>query len=269
MKRAASRRSSARVVARLPDVAAARARLHGAPFERYSVGLGGAVLVVLLLFALVQRLIRAPAAPVDNTPTVVHDVRVDDTPKPNAQPKLPAMPTPSAAVAPPTPPSVAAPSLASPQLAAVSAPALDVAPVGLPVNVGSGNDLLGSGAFGGFATAGGGGSGSGGGGGGAGAGGGGGFKGETLIPLSTARPEIPKWAYERKIEGWVEVVFTVDTEGRVHDVRIVDADPKGVFEDAAVKSISHWIYPQQDHPVEVEQRVNFRLKDFQYNWNDN
>lgn len=250
---------------RLPDPDQARARLRRAPYERYSVGVAGAVLVVLILFSLVQRLIRAPAVSQDLQPTVVHNVRVDNTPPPDNRPRLPQMPSPANSKAPPAPPSISAASLPSPQLAAVSAPSLEVSPVGIPVDVGSGSDLMGTGAFGGFATRGGGGNGNGGGGGG---GGGTGFKGKELIPLSTARPEIPKWAYDRKIEGWVEVEFTVNTEGHVENIRIVDAQPKGVFEDAAVKSISHWIYPEQSHPLDVRQRVEFKLKDFQYNWND-
>ena len=122
-------------------------------------------------------------------------------------------------------------------------------------------------AFGGFA----GGSGSGGG---AGGGSGGSFGtgnmpgggGRPLIPLSTARPQITDYAYRRGIEGWVVVVFTVGTNGRVTNIRIVDAEPKGLFEGATVESISNWIYEPTDRPREVTQRVEFKLDDYQYNW---
>jgi protein TonB len=118
---------------------------------------------------------------------------------------------------------------------------------------------LGSGAFSGFGK----GVGSAAGGGG---GGGQGFSGKELIPLSTARPQIPEWAYKRGIEGWVECVFTVLPNGHVRDVKIVDAQPKGVFEAAAIESISNWIYAEYPKARQVKQRVEFKLSDFQYNW---
>jgi len=102
--------------------------------------------------------------------------------------------------------------------------------------------------------------------GGGGGGGGQGFVGKELIPLSTARPQIPEWAYKRGIEGWVECIFTVMPNGHVTDVKIVDAQPKGVFEAAAVESISNWIYAEYPKARQVKQKVEFKLSDFQFNW---
>jgi protein TonB len=86
------------------------------------------------------------------------------------------------------------------------------------------------------------------------------------VPLSTARPQMPDWACKQKIRGWVEVVFTVMPNGRVRDVRLVDADPKGVFEAAAVESISNWIYDSGGSAREVKQRVEMLPEDCVYNW---
>jgi protein TonB len=172
----------------------------------------------------------------------------------------------------PEAPPEAPPSLARTELSAMSAPAmaappLDAGPITLPAVVGAtgGLGLSSSGAFGGFAGRGGGGGGSGGGGGG-GYGTGKGFKGKPLIPLSTARPQMPEWACKQKLRGWVEVVFTVMPSGRVQDVRLVDADPRGVFEAAAIESISHWIYASGDKAREVKQRVPMDPEDCAYNW---
>ncbi len=93
------------------------------------------------------------------------------------------------------------------------------------------------------------------------------INGSTLVPLSTARPQIPKEAYEAGIEGWVEVVFYVTKEGRVTNIRIVDAQPKGVFEAAMIESVRNWIYPVSSGAREVQQRFDFKLDDYQYNWN--
>jgi periplasmic protein TonB len=61
-------------------------------------------------------------------------------------------------------------------------------------------------------------------------------------------------------------VYTVGTNGRVSNIRIVDADPKGLFEAVTVESIANWIYEPLDRPREVTQRVEFKLEDYQYNW---
>ncbi|MEN8720483.1 MAG: TonB family protein [Oceanococcaceae bacterium] len=120
-----------------------------------------------------------------------------------------------------------------------------------------GGSAVGSAGFGGFAT----------GRAGSGAGRGQGIRGSTLVPLSTARPQIPREAYEAGIEGWVEVVFYVTAEGRVTNIRIVDAQPRGVFEAAMIESVRNWIYPQSTGAREVQQRFEFKLDDYQYNWN--
>lgn len=170
---------------------------------------------------------------------------------------------------PPTRPVPSIPTLAPSSLTPVVAtPSVDVDVTipNLSMPVASVGSAMLSKAFGGF-----GGGGSGGGvGGGTGAGYGTGTmpggKGKPLIPLSTARPQITEYAYRRGIEGWVVVVYTVGTNGRVTNIRIVDAEPKGLFEGATVESIANWIYEPTDRPRDVTQRVEFKLEDFQYNW---
>ena len=174
----------------------------------------------------------------------------------------------------PPPPPDAPPSLARPDLSASSAPALtnvaiDAGPVTVNVgavtgaatgigglgNLGSG---LGSG-FGGF-------SGGGGGGGGKGFATGKSFEGKALVPLSTARPQMPEWACKQNLKGWVEVVFTVMPNGRVQDVKIVDANPRGVYEAAAIESVSNWIYAPYKNAREVKQRVPMNPEDCAFNY---
>src|SRR6185436_14434506 len=126
----------------------------------------------------------------------------------------------------------------------------------IPVKIAGGGSLTASG-FGGFAK---------GAGAGQGFGMGQGFKGKPLIPLSTARPQMPEWACKQNIKGWVEAVFTVLPSGRVQDVKIIDAQPRGVYEIAAIESISNWIYAESDHAAEVKQRVPMDPADCAYNW---
>ena len=54
--------------------------------------------------------------------------------------------------------------------------------------------------------------------------------------------------------------------GRVSNVKIVDAEPRGVYEAAAIESISNWIYNESKQTREVDQRVPMDPADCQYNW---
>ncbi|MFP5306297.1 MAG: energy transducer TonB [Gammaproteobacteria bacterium] len=84
--------------------------------------------------------------------------------------------------------------------------------------------------------------------------------------MSTARPQMPEWACKQGIRGWVEVVFTVLPTGKVTNVRLIDADPRGVFEAAAIESVAHWIYESYPKAREVKQRVEMDPADCAYNW---
>lgn len=167
----------------------------------------------------------------------------------------------------PPPPPLAPPSLERPDMPSINVPSLPTPPIdagsiAVPATLGASTLGLGaSGSFGGFS-----GRGTGTGAGGTGTGKGQGFKGKPLIPLSTARPQMPDWACKQGIRGWVEVVFTVLPTGRVTDIKLVDANPRGVFEAAAVESISNWIYASGKNAREVKQRVQMDPEDCQFNW---
>jgi periplasmic protein TonB len=222
---------------------------------RWIITPAAALLVALALFLLMEWLIRPPQGP-DDLRRVLPDVEVV-----RAQPEQEPPPDLASPDSAPPPPPAAPPSLARPDLPAIAVPAISAAPmtigpVALPTQLGSSGLKLGSsGSFGGFAGRGGGGMGT-----------GEGFKGRTLIPLSTARPQMPEWACKQGVRGWVEVVFTVLPTGKVTDVRLIDADPRGVFETAAIESVANWIYAANDRAREVKQRVEMDPADCAYNW---
>lgn len=54
------------------------------------------------------------------------------------------------------------------------------------------------------------------------------------------RPAYPYRARRRNIEGWVKIRFLVDHGGRVHDLTILAASPKGVFESAVRDAVPRW-----------------------------
>ena len=224
-----------------------------------------ALMVVLGLFWCLQRVIHVPEGNGVGE-TVLEGINVvqakpDESPQPDEMFKADAAPPPPPAA----PPALAQPNMPTVEMPVASMNTVDVSAISVPVTLGSGSlSLGGAGSFGGFTGRGGNGNGAGGGGGGYGTGQG--FKGKLLIPISTARPQMPEWACKKKIKGWVEVVFTVMPNGRVQDVKIVDADPRGVYEAAAIESVSNWIYEATGKAREVKQRVEMDPADCAYNW---
>jgi outer membrane biosynthesis protein TonB len=225
-----------------------------------------AIAIVLLLVILMRWMIRAPGGNTQQAEQVEGVQMVEVQKEQDKPPDEPAAPD-----AAPPPPPAAPPSLTRSELPPIAAPSVSITPTpvqiavgGGPVDLGTALGLGSSGVFGGFAGRGGSGNGNGGGGGGVGTGGG--FSGKDLVPLSTARPQMPEWACKQKIAGWVEAVFVVMPDGRVRNVRIVDAQPRGVYEAAAIESISNWIYAESKQAREVDQRVPMDPADCQYNW---
>ena len=213
----------------------------------------GVVVGTLAAFALVQLLLWGPGEPRASDEQVATVSLVSEQEEPAED-----EPPPPELEPPPPPPPVAVPEPGESGLPALAAPtAGPVSNIQVPVKIAGGGSLTGSG-FGGFARGSGTGAGT--------YGRGKGFSGKPLIPLSTARPQMPEWACKQGIKGWVEAVFTVLPTGRVQDVKIVDAQPRGVYEIAAIESISNWIYAETDSAREVKQRVPMDPADCAYNW---
>ena len=61
-----------------------------------------------------------------------------------------------------------------------------------------------------------------------------------LVVLARIPPIYPMSAKRRGTEGWVKVRFIVDEDGGVDSVSVVESDPKSVFDDAVVRSVSGW-----------------------------
>ena len=74
-----------------------------------------------------------------------------------------------------------------------------------------------------------------------------------VIPLVRIAPDYPPRALSRGLEGWVKVQFTITPTGTVKDAKVVDAMPKEMFDDAALKAIARWRYnPRVEGGVAVE-----------------
>ncbi len=74
-------------------------------------------------------------------------------------------------------------------------------------------------------------------------------------------PEFPTVARTRGLSGWVDVQFTVKTDGSTGDVSIIGAEPVGIFEQSAIDAVRKWRYrPVIRDGQTVDQRVRLRVR---------
>jgi protein TonB len=62
------------------------------------------------------------------------------------------------------------------------------------------------------------------------------------LPVVKVRPVYPARAQQQGIEGYVLVQFSIDALGRVADVQVIEAEPRGMFERAALKAVERFRY---------------------------
>jgi TonB family protein len=83
-----------------------------------------------------------------------------------------------------------------------------------------------------------------------------------LTLLKSVPPVYPSKALGKKLEGWVDVEFTVSEAGQVKDVAVRAASIPGVFEDAALKAVSQWRYRpilRDAGPAAVRTQIRIRF----------
>jgi TonB family protein len=83
----------------------------------------------------------------------------------------------------------------------------------------------------------------------------------SLKRVKFIEPVYPAAAAEKKISGWVDLEFTLLRDGSVSNIQIINAQPGGIFDDAARKSVIKWRFaPVERDGSAVEQRVRMRLR---------
>lgn len=79
--------------------------------------------------------------------------------------------------------------------------------------------------------------------------------------LRDVQPAYPAAARRAHRQGWVEVSYTVDREGKVVDAQVVDAHPTHVFDVAALSAVRHWEFrPARVDGQAVSQKVRSRIE---------
>jgi protein TonB len=73
------------------------------------------------------------------------------------------------------------------------------------------------------------------------------------LPLVRVEPQYPPQAQRRKLEGWVQVRFTISTAGSIKDAVVLKSS-HSLFERSALTAVSKWKYQPQlaaGKPVEA------------------
>ncbi|MDZ4192689.1 TonB family protein [Ectopseudomonas chengduensis] len=86
-----------------------------------------------------------------------------------------------------------------------------------------------------------------------------------VMPLNDVRPEYPRYALQRGIEGFVKLAFTINRSGNVENIRVLEANPRNVFEREARRAASRWRFaPRTEGGLAVDREavktLYFRLE---------
>ncbi|MFT7558862.1 MAG: protein TonB [Flavobacteriales bacterium] len=91
--------------------------------------------------------------------------------------------------------------------------------------------------------------------------------GDSPLAQVLISPNYPTNAVRREIEGYVDVQFDVTVTGATTNVVVIKADPRGVFEQAAMKAVKKWKYQpmrdKNDKPIPFSgliHRVSFEME---------
>lgn len=83
----------------------------------------------------------------------------------------------------------------------------------------------------------------------------------TLRATRRVAPDYPQQALQNLVSGWVEMEFTVATDGSVRDVTVIESEPRRTFDAAAVAAMRRYRYePVMRDGEAVEQRARIRIR---------
>lgn len=80
-------------------------------------------------------------------------------------------------------------------------------------------------------------------------------------PVTIVEPEYPVDAATKGIEGYVQLEFTINSDGSVSDVIVLEAQPEGVFNRSAKKAFRQWQYlPTNMKRTGMKIQLDFKLE---------
>jgi TonB family protein len=83
----------------------------------------------------------------------------------------------------------------------------------------------------------------------------------SLTLQNRVTPQFPQRALDQMVSGWVDLEFTVATDGSVRDIVVVAAEPRNTFNSAATAAMRRWRFaPVTRDGAVVEQRARQRIR---------
>ena len=86
----------------------------------------------------------------------------------------------------------------------------------------------------------------------------------SLQRLEYVAPKFPAATRNRAMSGWVELEFTVRSDGSTGDIVVTNSSPRRTFDSAAMAAVSQWRYKpvvREGKPVEQRAAVRIRFSD--------
>lgn len=80
-----------------------------------------------------------------------------------------------------------------------------------------------------------------------------------ILPVEHEAPKYPRKAESLRAEGWVDLLLTVATDGRVSKACVLAAEPEGLFEAASTKALVEWRYNPSDVAALPDRRLKIRM----------
>ncbi|PMR73479.1 energy transducer TonB [Billgrantia endophytica] len=83
-----------------------------------------------------------------------------------------------------------------------------------------------------------------------------------VTPTNRVPPDYPARAQRRGMEGHVELQFVIRPDGSVDpsSIRIIDAQPRSVFDTAAQQAVARWQFEPANQLRRARQRLEFQLR---------
>jgi len=82
----------------------------------------------------------------------------------------------------------------------------------------------------------------------------------SLNRIRYVAPKYPRSAQRRNLSGWVDIIFTVATDGTVKDINVRNSEPGETFDNAATKAVEKWEFePVVENGLVIEKRAGVRL----------